>query len=67
MNSIIAYFGVGGLLVAGLGWLVYYLLKAKARAAVEEETQQRIDEARREIEKKYLDRPDSLDDALDRL
>jgi len=67
VTSIVSAFGIGGLVLAGICWLVYYLLKAKARAAVEEETLQRIDEARREIEKQYLDRPDSLDDALDRL
>lgn len=67
ITAIFSAFGIGGLALAGLGWLIYHLLKQKAAAAVEEKTQQRIHEAQREIEKKYLDRPDNLSDALDRL
>lgn len=67
ITAIISAFGLGGLALAGLLWLAYYLIKEKARAAVEAETQERINAARKQIEKEYLNRPDNLNDALDRL
>ena len=67
-GELIAALGIGTTLLLGLcGWLAYMWIKELARKAVKEETDAIIHEERRKGEERYKNRPDNLDDALDRL
>lgn len=66
--QVVSALGVGTTaLLALCGWLAYMWIKELARKAIKEETDEIIHEERRKVEERYKDRPDNLDDALDRL
>ena len=64
---LIGSFGLSGVLLGVIGWILYQWMKEKAGVAMEEEMQQTIAKERRKIEDAYKARPDDLDESLDRL
>lgn len=66
--EVISVLGLGTSVALGLaGYFAYLWIKEKARQAVAEETEKTIHEERRKVEERYKNRPDNLNDALDRL